>query len=168
MDSPSARYSAKEVDLYQDVLKSIHLWWLSWLKLQDNLSSLNYDWLASTVEEDSPDQRQSTSMISSKAGTMPEQKVESVPVIFGALWTKHVDDEKALRRKVMLQRQQSIDSLQETGVGSFDHLNGLTLEQLQEMERLVHEHDANSYYGEATTTNRNVLPILDWLDMLCT
>lgn len=146
----------EDADFFLDVMNAFHSWCLGWLRLQDNFDfdSIQDDGMKSMLEENVQEgQQQSTQLQATN---------------LRAIWIKHMDTEDEVPRRRRLQKQRSISSLQETGVGSFDHLNGLSLEQLQDMERLVHDHDSNSCYGTATTNKRSFLPDLDWLDTLCT
>lgn len=87
-----------------------------------------------------------------------------------AMWAQHLNDEQNSQasnnnpsRQTSCERQRGIASLEEQGVGSFDHLNMLSSEQLQDMEKMVEEHD-DRYRRKSRPYD---LVPLEWLDSLC-
>ena len=156
----------EEIDFYQDVMNAINAWYLGWLRMQENFCLLYDGGVASTLPT-GEEQQQASNAVPPQLNTSPRNEVESLSTVLKDIWIKHMDDEHELPTRRKLQKQRSISSLQESGVGSFDHLSGLTLEQLQEMERLVYDHDSNSCYG-APSNNDKIFASLEWLDNLCT
>jgi hypothetical protein len=92
-------------------------------------------------------------------------KIERFAAISRDRWAQHFEDkERAELQKRNYLKQESMSSLEMIGVGSYDHLIGLSLEQLQEMQAMVHEHDTK-YWQDS---DRRVLHLpLEWLDNLC-
>jgi len=81
------------------------------------------------------------------------------------MWIRHFEEQEADKpRRRMLRRKSSISELEELGVGSSDHLNHLSLEHLQEMQRMVQEHDAQYFQEEPTSSQ---MLSLDWMDSIC-
>lgn len=87
-----------------------------------------------------------------------------------AMWAQHLNDAQHDQtgtnindRKRRHERHQSIASLEEQGVGSFNHLNMLSSEQLQSMHKMVEDHD-DRYWKKRHS--HNLIP-LEWLDSLC-
>ena len=87
-----------------------------------------------------------------------------------AMWAQHLNEEQKSRacnddysRQKRHERQRGIASLEGQGVGSFDHLNMLSSEQLQDMEKMVEEHD-DRYRRKRRPYD---LVPLEWLDSLC-
>ena len=143
------------VDFCQEVLNAIETWCIRWVELQENAVSL-YCGGANGMLNDHEDQHQQPrAAVISRASRFSQNELVDLPTFLRRTWIKHMDDEQGLPQRRSMEKQRSISSLQETGVGSFDHLNGLTLEQLQDMERLVYEHDSNSCYGTTDTNDQN-------------
>lgn len=155
-------------DTYGDILTMVHGWCHGELQLSGSRTLCNGD---SRLQSSSPSQiadnaREETS----KQLTLFRNgghKEKGVAQLLKASWMAHLDgDEAEQKKRRVFQRQQSLSSLEGTGAGSLDHLKVLSLEQLQEMERMVHSHDAQ--YWEDEADQGTLLSSLDWLDYICT
>ena len=87
-----------------------------------------------------------------------------------AMWEQHFTDKQQnisgnidCSRKRHNDRYESIASLEGQGVGSFDHLNMLSSEQLHDMHRMVEDHDDR----HREKGSRHDLIPFEWLDYLC-
>ena len=157
----------------EEMVGVLSAWCLGWLKLQEEKNFATLDNGASTtsmLDGDCQGQytQQSSHALVPRESASPTSEAENLSNALKGVWIKHMDDEHEVPRRRGLQKQRSISSLQETGVGSFEHLNGLSLSQLQDMEKMVQDHDSNSCYGSvAPSSDRSLFPSLDWLDTLC-
>lgn len=80
-------------------------------------------------------------------------------------WIRYFEEQEAEKPRIrMLRKRNSISELEEVGVSSSDFLSHLSLEQLQEMQQMVQEHDAQ-YWQEEPTSSQSLS--LDWLDSVC-
>ena len=165
MDPNRQQANETGLDFYEEAMIAIQTWCLKWMQLQEKSLLLTFGGVNSVFETGKP-QQQSAQLIPAKSITSHQDELESLSVVLKEIWVKHFDDEKEVPRRRKLQKQQSISALEETGVGCHDHLNGLSLEQLQAMEKMVYEHDSGSCYG-SNYSERSRNP-LGWIDSICT
>lgn len=159
---------------YEDIVAALESWFQTWHTFRESHTML----FASGQSSSNPEMAIHSSTFADGKDDDDERPGQVVPwnshysevlESFAAnvrdRWAQHLEDEEReeLQRRRFL-KQESMSTLEIIGVGSSDHLSGLSLEQLQEMQAMVHQHDSK-YWQDS---DHRVLPLsLDWLDTLC-
>jgi hypothetical protein len=152
---------------YEDIVAALESWYQSWYIFWESHAifassgqSSNPEIAIHSFGEEEKDDDQRPGQI------VPWNSHSEIGRLSGNVrdrWVQHFEDEEReeLQRRRFL-KQESMCTLEMIGVGSSDHLSGLSLEQLQEMQAMIHEHDSK-YWQDSDQR----LLALDWLDTLC-
>ncbi|CAB9526754.1 expressed unknown protein [Seminavis robusta] len=160
MSTATTGTSIDTIVFNEDVLAALEAWYQSWYQFFQNDYASNTAARPEIVDQHVTNDHPTEQLVPWHS----HSEFGSLGAILRERWIQHFEDqEREVPQRKMLQKQESIGSLQEIGVGSFDHLSGLSLEQLQEMERMVVEHDAK-YWED--NESQSLLP-LEWLDNIC-
>lgn len=163
-------------DICDDILNAVQGWCFSGiLEIEEQTNLLrNHGGEGLRASTDSIRMDDGDGILSREMGTNLDLEGISNTTL-QAMWTQHLYDDKdennnnptCRRRGRGFERQESISTLEETGVGSYAHLNMLSSEQLQDMEKMVQEHDGR-YWGNGPGNGAgNELLSFEWLDSIC-
>jgi hypothetical protein len=105
----------------------------------------------------------SMQIMSTRIKSSTDYSLSSLGCIMAILNKKEGRSER--KRRLQMERQDSISKLEATGLGSFDSLNELSLDQLKDMQSLAQQHDAK-YFEESPDDDESSFA-LGWIDHIC-